>query len=229
MSGSLAPRDLDSPRLRSHIEAALLDVVVLRSRGRLEDRLKETIGALTGTIVELGPGTGVNLRYYAPGVRVIAVEPNPVMRDKLATNAQRHGVDIDIRAVRGERIDVDDGSADAVLATLVLCGVDDPAQVITEAHRVLKPGGSFFFMEHVAAPEDSLTRRVQGAVKVPHRWMFNGCEVDRDTAALLRASNFSEVDIEEIDCGPGDLYVRHRIIGTATKSQRGQQTKSQRG
>ena len=221
MSGSLAPRDLDSPRLRSHIEAALLDVVVLRSRGRLGDRLKETIGALTGTIVELGPGTGVNLRYYAPGVRVIAVEPNPVMRDKLATNAQRHGVDIDIRAVRGERIDVDDGSADAVLATLVLCGVDDPAQVITEAHRVLKPGGSFFFMEHVAAPADSLTRRVQGAVKVPHRWMFNGCEVDRDTASLLRASAFSEVEIEEIDCGPGDLYVRHRIIGTATKSQRG--------
>lgn len=217
MSGSPTPRDLDSPRIRSHIEAALLDVAAWRSRGRFGDRLKETIGALTGTIVELGPGTGVNLQYYAPGVSVIAVEPNPVMRDKLAANARRHRVDIDIRSVRGERIDVADASADAVLATLVLCGVDDPAQVIAEAHRVLKPGGSFFFMEHVAAPADSLTRRVQGAVKVPHRWMFNGCEVDRDTASLLRASAFSEVELEEVDCGPGDLYVRHRIIGTATK------------
>ena len=210
-------RDLDSPRIRSHIEAALLDVAAVRSRGRFETRLEDTIGGLSGTIVEIGPGTGANLRYYASGVQVIAVEPNPVMRDKLATNARRFGVDIDIRSVRGERIDVDDASADAVVATLVLCGVDDPAQVISEAYRVLKPGASFFFMEHVAARAGTKTRQVQAAVKVPHRWMFNGCEVDRDTASLLRASDFSSVEIDEVDCGAGDLYVRHRIIGQAIK------------
>ena len=210
-------RDLDSPRIRSHIEAALLDVAAVRSRGRFGTRLEDAIGGLSGTIVELGPGTGANLRYYASGIRVIAVEPNPLMRDKLATNARGFSVDIDIRSVRGERIDVDDSSADAVVATLVLCGVDDPAQVISEAYRVLKPGAPFFFMEHVAAPEGTKTRQVQAAVKIPHRWMFNGCEVDRDTASLLRDSDFSSVEIDEVDCGVGDLYVRHRIIGQAIK------------
>ena len=217
MAGSGAPRNLDAARIRSHIEAALLDVAAVRSRGRFGDWLKETVGALTGTVVELGPGTGANLRYYSGAAQVIAVEPNPVMRDKLARNAHRFGVDIDIRSVRGEQIDVEGESADAVVATLVLCGVDDPAQVVAEAHRVLKPGGAFYFMEHVRAPEDSLTRKVQAAVKVPHRWMFNGCEVDRDTASLLRDSAFDTVEIADIDCGPGDLYVRHRIIGKAVK------------
>ena len=72
-------------------------------------------------------------------------------------------------------------------------------------------------MEHVAAPEGTKTRQVQAAVKIPHRWMFNGCEVDRDTASLLRDSDFSSVEIDEVDCGVGDLYVRHRIIGQAIK------------
>lgn len=217
MARSPAPRDLDSPRIRSHIEAALLDVAAVRSRRRFGEHLAETIGGLSGTIVELGPGTGANLRYFSDDAHVIAVEPNPVMRDKLAANAQRLGVDLDIRSVRGEHIDVADKTADFVLATLVLCGVDDPAQVVAEAHRVLKPGGSFHFMEHVGAPQGSVTQKVQAAVKVPHRWMFNGCEVDRDTASLLRASDFSEVEIDEIDCGVGDLYVRHRILGVAVK------------
>ena len=108
MAASAQPRDLDSPRIRSHIEAALLDVAAIRSRGRFGTQLEEAIGELSGTIVELGPGTGANLSYYAPSVHVIAVEPNPVMRDKLAANARRFGVDIDIRSIRGERIDVDD-------------------------------------------------------------------------------------------------------------------------
>ena len=217
--GSTEGRDLDSPKIRSRIEATLLDATAARGHKRFGQRIQDTIGALTGTIVELGPGTGPNLRYYNPAARVIAVEPNPVMRDKLAANARQIGLDVDIRSVRGERIDVADATADAVICTLVLCGVDDPVQVIDEAYRILKPGGFFFFIEHVVAPEDSTTRKVQRAVKVPHRWMFNGCEVDRNTAKLLRESAFESVDIEEIDCGPTDFYARHRIIGTAHKAR----------
>ncbi len=63
---------------------------------------------MAGTVVELGPGTGVNMRYYAPGVKVIAIEPNPVMHDPLRAKADEHGVDLEIRTLRGESIDVDD-------------------------------------------------------------------------------------------------------------------------
>ena len=101
---------------------------------------------MRGTVVELGPGTGVNMRYYAPGTRVIAIEPNPVMHPPLQSAADEHDVDLEIRQLDGASVDVADASVDGVVGTLLLCGVDDPAQVISEAHRLLKPGATYFFM-----------------------------------------------------------------------------------
>ena len=67
--------------------------------------------------------------------------------------------------------------------------------------RVLKPGGTFFFLEHVAAPAGSMIRRVQAVVKRPHRWVFNGCEVGRDAGALLANVGFTQLDMTQVDTG----------------------------
>lgn len=82
---------------------------------------------------------------------------------------------------------------------------------------MLQPGGTYFFVEHVVAPAGSRTRKVQRVVHRPHRWMFNGCEVDRDTAAVLRASDFTDIEIDEVDRGRHALWARIQIVGTATK------------
>ena len=211
------PVDFERARIRSRIEARLLDAGAKQTHARHGKRKQAVIGAMTGTIVEIGAGTGANMRYYADGVRVIAIEPNPAMHPRLRAHAEQHGVDLDIRTLRGEGIDVADAHADAVVGTLVLCGVDDPRQVLSEVHRVLKPGGTYFFHEHVVAPTGTWTRRVQRVLKRPHRWMFNGCEVDRDTARVLSAAGFDSIDVEEVDVGSDGLYFRHQIIGTATR------------
>lgn len=208
---------LERHRIRTKLEAALLDAGSRAGHDTYGERKETAIGAMTGTVVELGPGTGVNMRYYSPGTRVIGIEPNPGMHDRLRARADEHDVDLEIRTLRGEGIDVDDGEADGVVATLVLCGVDDPAQVVAEVRRVLKPGGTFFFLEHVVAPEGTGTRRAQQLLKRPHRWLFNGCVVDRDTASLLADSGFESIDIEHCDEGRAGLHVRHRVIGTATR------------
>ncbi len=174
-----------------------------------------TIGAMCGTVVELGPGTGVNMRYYAPGVRVIAMEPNPGMHERLRARADEHHVDLDIRTSGAESIDADDRSVDGVVGTLVLCGVDDPAAVLGEVRRVLRPGGVYFFLEHVVAPEGTGTRRAQRLLKRPHRWVFNGCVVDRDLATEIERAGFSSVEMEPRDEGRAGLHVRHRILGSA--------------
>ncbi len=209
--------NLEKQQLRTRLEAAILDA----SAGGVHDTYGEckqaAIGAMTGTVVELGPGTGANMRYYAPGTKVIGIEPNPGMHDRLRARADEHGVDLEIRTLRGEMIDVDDETADGVVATLVLCGVDDPSQVVSEIQRVLKPGGTFFFLEHVVAPDGTGTRAAQRILKQPHRWLFNGCVVDRDTGSLLEGSGFSSIEIERSDEGPSGLHVRHRVLGTATK------------
>jgi ubiquinone/menaquinone biosynthesis C-methylase UbiE len=171
---------------------------------------------MTGTIVELGPGTGVNMRYYAPGVKVIGIEPNPSMHDRLRTKAAQHNVDLEIRTLHGEQIDVADESADGVVGTLLLCGVDDPHQVVSEAFRVLRPGGRYFFLEHIGAPHGTMTHRLQSVLFRPHRWAFNGCEINRDTEPVIR-SRFSDVEVTAVDSGLKGGHVRHFIIGTASK------------
>jgi SAM-dependent methyltransferase len=212
--------DLTKQKWRSKIEAKLLDSGAEDNHRIYGERKQAVIGAMAGTVVELGPGTGVNMRYYAPGAKVIAIEPNPVMHDPLRAKADEHGVDLEIRTLRGESIDVDDASVDGVVGTLLLCGVDDPAQVVREAHRVLKPGGTYFFLEHVESPVGHRNRTVQKLLFRPHRWMFNGCEITRETAALLEAGPFESVEVSEVDRGRAALWVRHQIVGTAAKAVR---------
>lgn len=210
--------DLTKQKRRSRFEAWLLESGADDSHAAWGERKQATIGAMRGTVVELGPGTGVNMRYYAPGTRVIAIEPNPVMHARLQSAAKNYGVDLEVRQLDGAAVDVADDSVDGVVGTLLLCGVDDPALVISEAHRILKPGGTYFFIEHVASPVGTATRRVQRALFRPHRWLFNGCEITRDTAAAVRRGPFDTVVIEEVDRGRAALWVRHQIVGSATKA-----------
>lgn len=209
--------DLAKQRRRSRIEAVVLDAGAKMTHKTFGLYKTGAIGPMTGTVVELGPGTGANMRYYSPGVHVIGIEPNPHMHDRLRRRVAEHGVDLEIRSLRGESIDVENSSADAVVATLVLCGVDNAERVLTEVRRVLRPGGTYFFLEHVAAPDGTRTRAAQRILKRPHRWMFNGCEVDRDTESVIRSAGFTTVDIHHVDTGMKGGHVRHFVVGTAIR------------
>ena len=210
------PEQLGKARIRSWVEGKILDAGAASIRQLHGDRLRSSIGAMTGTVVEIGPGTGVNMRFYDDGVHVVAVEPNRNMHGPLRASATEHGVDLEIRTVQGERIHLDDDSADHVVGTLVLCGVDDPAQVVSEVRRVLKPGGTYFFLEHVGAAPGTAVRRVQDLVHRPHRWLANGCETNRDTAAVIDAAGFPTVDHELVDPGMAGAYIRPHLVGLAT-------------
>jgi ubiquinone/menaquinone biosynthesis C-methylase UbiE len=209
--------DLAKQRLRGKFEAAVLDASQETTHRQFGAHKAAALGAMSGTVVELGPGTGVNLRYYAPGVQVIGIEPNPMMHGRLRSKAAEADISLEIRMMRGESLDVDDAAVDGVVGTLVLCGVDDPRLVLAEVQRVLRPGGTYFFLEHVAAPDGTRTRSVQRVVKRPHRWLFNGCEIDRSTEDLITSAGFSQIQVERIDIGARGGHVRHFIAGTAVR------------
>src|SRR5690349_21940800 len=104
---------------------------------------KHKAKAFTGlppNLVELGPGVGANLRYVLPGARLTAIEPNPYMHARLQRAARRRGIELDIRSVVAERIDLPDASVDTVISSLVLCTVSDPDAVLAEIRRILMPG-----------------------------------------------------------------------------------------
>lgn len=167
-------------------------------------------------VVEVGAGVGANFRYLAPGSRVVAVEPNPHMHAGLRRRAARHDVELDIRGVTGESIDLDDASTDAVISSLVLCTVSDPAQVVGEIRRILRPGGRYAFLEHVAAPAGTAARRLQHAVRRPWAWCFEGCSCERDLAAVIRSAGFASVSLDAHRMHSPFLPANTQIAGIAT-------------
>jgi SAM-dependent methyltransferase len=152
-------------------------------------------GLGAGTVLELGAGTGANLRFLPAGTRLIALEPSLAMHPRLRQRCAAAGVEVEVLAAGGERIPLPDGSVDEVIASLVLCTVADPAAVLAEIQRVLRPGGRFRFVEHVAAPP-GLRAAVQRTIRRPWGWLFEGCRPDRHTPELIAAAGFAQTQIE---------------------------------
>jgi ubiquinone/menaquinone biosynthesis C-methylase UbiE len=180
---------------------------------RMAGRKRRLLGGLGGLVVEIGPGAGVNLRYLPPGVTWVGVEPNPHMRPYLEEATRRAGVPLDLREGSAERLPLETASVDAVVATLVLCSVDDVAAALGEIRRVLKPGGRFVFIEHVAAAPGTLRRRLQRWVRPFWRAIGDGCHPDRETLRAIRAAGFDRVEAEEFRV-PAGLVAPH-VAGTA--------------
>lgn len=176
-------------------------------------RKLKLFGELRGVVVEIGPGAGANLRYLRSDVRWIGVEPNPYARPYLDRAAGETGVAHEVREGSVERLPLAAASADAVIGTLVLCSVEDQAGALREIRRVLKPGGRYVFIEHVAAPAGSWRRRLQRWVRPAWRMLADGCRPDRDTLQAIRAAGFARVEAEEF-LAPAGLVAPH-VAGIA--------------
>jgi SAM-dependent methyltransferase len=202
---------------RNRLNAWLLAGAEAYMHRKYGPRKKTIFGRLPRTVVEIGPGTGANFRYYPPGTRLIAIEPNPVMHPLLRASAVRWGIDLTIRGLKGEALDLADESVAAVVGTLVLCSVDNPHQVVAEIRRVLKPGGRFLFLEHVAAMNGTPLNRFQGLLAKPWRWAFDGCHLNRDTHRVLGQAGFSSVDMDCFMLASPAVMVMPHIFGVAVK------------
>lgn len=177
---------------------------------------RQLFQGLPDSVVELGPGTGANFRYYKRGTSLTVIEPNPKMHGRLCKNAEKYGLDLEILDLKAENISpaLADESTDAVVATLLLCSVDQ-AVVLKEIHRILKPGGRFLFMEHVAAPKGTILRRLQSLFRLPWQWWFEGCNLTSETEPALIAAGFSTLELEHFESF--GFPVKHYIVGVATK------------
>lgn len=161
-------------------------------------QLKQTLFAdLSGTVVEIGPGAGTNLSYYPRNVRWIGIEPNPFMHPHLKQEAERLGLqNLELRQGSAEQLNLEANSVDAVVSTYVLCSVDNLAAALQEIRRVLKPGGRFLFIEHVAAECGTWTRRVQNGVEPAWKILFDGCHPNRETGLALEEAGFEKVEYQ---------------------------------
>lgn len=183
----------------------------------VSDRKADLFAGIQGKILEIGPGAGANFSYYPPTAQWTGIEPNPYMHRYLEARAIEQGLQIAIQPGTAERLSADDNSIDAVVSTLVLCSVGDLQGVLQEILRVLKPGGSFYFVEHVAAPPDTLLRQTQGWLNPAWRIIGDGCCLNRDTGQIIKAAGFGSVSYDEFRA-PVPPIVSPQIIGRAIKS-----------
>jgi len=186
-----------------------------RSEEYYGPRKRALLGNLHGTVLEIGPGTGPNLPYYAKDVTWIGIEPNPAMFPYLQKEAARLGLKVDLRDGQAEHLNAADNSVDAVVSTLVMCSVRDQAQVLKEVLRVLKPGGRFVFIEHVAAPAHTGRRRWQRIIRPAWQTFADGCQPDRETWRNIERAGFSSVQLEHFHI-PVPVIGPH-IAGVAIK------------
>lgn len=176
---------------------------------------KKLFENLRGTVLEIGPGTGANFAYFPQDIQWIGIEPNLYMHPHLLKEAQRHHIHTDIRSMIAEHLDMPDSSVDAVVSTLVLCSVDHPQETLKEIVRVLKPGGRFIFIEHVAAPEHTGTRRLQKFIKPLWKLLADGCNPDRETTEIIESAGFQQLEVEHFRA-PTSIAWPH-IAGIAIK------------
>lgn len=176
--------------------AKLLPYASRRHERLVADRKRELFATLGAhdVVVELGAGTGPNFRYYPPTIQWIGIEPNGFLNPAL-TEASR-GFNTRILELAAESIPLGDGIADAVVCTLVLCSVADPKLVLCEVLRVLKPGGRFYFIEHVGARRGSGLRLVQQIVQPIWKLCADGCRTCRDTALSLQNAGFEQLELQ---------------------------------
>jgi SAM-dependent methyltransferase len=189
-SGPLRPKDSWYSRLFARFMAGDYDDDATAARKR------RLLADLRGDLLEIGPGSGPNLAYLAPDVRWIGIEPNPYMHDHLRATAQAQGRTVDLRLGHAEQLPAATATLDAVISTHVLCSVQDLAGTLAEIRRVLKPGGKFVFIEHVAAAPDTGLRRFQNGVRPLWRLIGDGCYPNRETWRAIENAGFSEVQIE---------------------------------
>jgi ubiquinone/menaquinone biosynthesis C-methylase UbiE len=171
------------------IFAALYDRSFAAAERRwLGERRSTLLSKATGSVLEIGGGTGANLPHYVAASRIVVAEPDPHMLGRLRPKLGLARVPVEVSEAGAEELPFADASFDVVVSTLVLCTVPDQMTALAEVRRVLTPGGGLLFMEHVRG--EGAVARVQDLVLPLWRCVCAGCHPNRDTLRSIRASGF---------------------------------------
>jgi len=169
--------------------------------------------------MEVGFGTGLNVEFYPSSVsRVLAVEPSRVCMRLARDRIARSGVSVELAGLTGERLDLPSESVDAVLSTWTLCTIPNLVAALGEMRRVLKPGGTFHFVEHGHAPNPT-TARWQRRIEPLNKKIAGGCHLTRRIPEFLERSGFQIDHLDEYYFEGEPKPFGYTYEGRASKTQ----------
>jgi ubiquinone/menaquinone biosynthesis C-methylase UbiE len=180
----------------------------------LRDMRKRLLAGARGSVIEIGGGTGANLPWYGAEVGSLTVtEPVTPMMRKLERNVRELGSKATVLRAPAEDLPFESGSFDVAVTTLVLCGVDDQPRALRELRRVLRPGGTLLFLEHVRAQDQALARkqdRINWLTRIVSR-----CDCNRPTLDTIRQAGFTVTEVEDTALPKAPRFISPAIVGTA--------------
>ena len=154
---------------------------------------REAVAGTRGAVVEIGFGSGLNLPWYPEAVRtVLAVEPSRVARRLAARRIDAARVRVELVGLDGQALPLDSASVDAAVSTFTLCTIPDPHRALAEVLRVLRPGGTFHFLEHGRSPSPGVAAW-QHRLDPLQRRVAAGCHLDRPISQLIEEAGFAIV------------------------------------
>ncbi len=187
----------------------------------LSDWRQDLLAGLTGEVLEIGAGTGLNLTHYPDTVgRLVLAEPDPFMRAKLEPKLAEADLRFPVDLVEGgvDPLPFPDGSFDAVVSTLVLCSVPNHEDALAEIHRVLRPGGTFVYLEHVAAVENPKRHKWQRRIEPVWKHLAGNCHLTRTTDQAIPAAGFELTEERRESMRGSPPFVRVTVRGRAVKA-----------
>ena len=198
---------------REHILPRLTHLA-MSTKETTRQRQQALVG-VTGEVLELGIGSGLNLPHYPPGVRrVVGIEPS-VTAARMAEQRIRTAVfPVEILPGGAESVAVDEGRFDAVVSTFTLCTIPDVAGALATVRRALRPGGRFFFLEHGLSSEPRV-QRWQRRLEPLQKRIGGGCHLTRDPRALIESAGFAVSGLDTFYAdGPKAFSFLYRGVGT---------------
>ena len=173
------------------------------------------LAGAAGRVLEIGAGTGSNLRFYGPAVESLTLtEPETPMLRRLERKAAVQAPGATVLRAPAEDLPFEDATFDVAVSTLVLCGVDDQRRALRELRRVLRPGGQLLFIEHVRSGDTHLARS-QDRMNGINRFVV-GCDCNRPTLDSIREAGLTITRAEHTTLPKVPKFARPAIVGSAT-------------
>jgi ubiquinone/menaquinone biosynthesis C-methylase UbiE len=188
----------------------------VEAAGLAEERA-HLLAQARGRVLEIGAGTGANLRHYPGEVRLlVCTEPEAAMVRRLTRRRREGRLTPAVVRATSERLPFADGAFDTVVSTLVLCTVGSQARSLAEIARVLAPGGQLLFLEHVRADDPALARW-QDRLNRLNRFVAGGCNCNRATLEALSDAGFAIDSLTRGTLPKAPPIVRPMIVGAARR------------
>ncbi|MFE3325859.1 class I SAM-dependent methyltransferase [Streptomyces sp. NPDC059176] len=181
---------------------------------------EEMLAGLSGRVIEIGAGNGLNFAHYPAAVsEVVAIEPERTLRTLALTSARHADVPVDVVPGAAEALPVKSEAFDGAVVSLVLCSVRDVSRALVEVRRVLRPGGELRFFEHGRAPGGAMATVQRGLDRTVWPLLFGGCHTSREPLAAIEAAGFELGAYRRLlvpEKGP-QLPTSHCVLGVARR------------